>query len=89
MSVLQKNSYWTEYQVDQLCGAVIDNSQVGWVIGDTDVCSFYRGLLGDIADRTGNLKAVYDMVFEAKEDQKGNDWKELEAEQIIDEEFPF
>ena len=86
---LQKNSYWTEYQVDQLCGAVIDNSQVGWVIGDTDVCSFYRGLLGDIADRTGNLKAVYDMVFEAKEDQKGNDWKELEAEQIIDEELPF
>jgi hypothetical protein len=29
------------------------------------------------------------MVFEAKEDQKGNDWKELEAEQIIDEELPF
>jgi hypothetical protein len=86
---LQRNSYWTAYQVDQLCGAVIDNSQVGWVIGDADVCSFYRGLLEDIADRTGNLKAVYDMVFEAKEDQKGNDWKELEAERIIDEELPF
>ena len=86
---LQKNSYWSAHQVDELCRAVIDNSQVGWVIGDLDVCSFYRGLLADISDRTGNLKIVYDMVFEAEEDQRGNDWKELEAEKINDEELPF
>lgn len=86
---LQKNSYWSAHQVDELCRAVIDNSQVGWVIGDLDVCSFYRGLLADISDRTGHLKIVYDMVFEAEEDQRGNDWKELEAERINDEELPF
>ena len=86
---LQKNSYWSAHQVDELCRAVIDNSQVGWLIGDLDVCSFYRGLLADISDRTGHLKIVYDMVFEAEEDQRGNDWKELEAERINDEELPF
>ena len=59
------------------------------MIGDLDVCSFYRGLLADISDRTGHLKIVYDMVFEAEEDQRGYDWKELEAERINDEELPF
>lgn len=84
---LTRNNYWTARQVDELCRAVIDNSQVGWVIGDSDICSFYRCLLADITDRTGHLKTVYDMVFEAKEDQKGNNWKELEAEQVIGKEL--
>ena len=59
------------------------------MIGDLDVCSFYRGLLADIADRSGHLEIVYDMVFEAEEDQRGNDWKELEAERLSDEELSF
>ena len=59
------------------------------MIEDFDVCSFYRGLLTDISDRTGYLKTVYDMVFEAEEDQNGNDWKEHEAERMMDEELPF
>ena len=83
---LQKNSYWTAHQVDELCRAVVDNSQVGCVIGDLDVCSFYRGLLADITDRSGHLKNMFDMVFEAEEDQRGNDWKEPEAERISEEE---
>lgn len=85
---LQKNSYWTAHQVNELCRAVVDNSQVGWVIGDFDVCSFYRGLLADITDRSGHLKTVFDMVFGA-EDQRGNDWKEPEAERISEEQLPF
>ena len=86
---LKKNDYWTAHQIDELCRAVIENSQVGWVIGDSDVCSFYRGILADITDRSGNMNTVYDMVFEAEEDQRGNDWKELETERIIDKELPF
>lgn len=86
---LQKNSYWTAHQVDELCRAVVDNSQVGCVIGDLDVCSFYRGLLADITNRSGHLKNVFDMVFKAEEDQRGNDWKEPEAERISEEELPF
>ena len=86
---LQKNNYWTAHQVDELCRAVAENSQVGWLIGDIDVCSFYRGLLADITDRSGHLKIVFDMVFEAEEDQRGNDWKESEAERISEEELPF
>lgn len=35
------------------------------------------------------MKTVYDMLFEAEEDQQGNDWKEHEAERTNDEEFPF
>lgn len=86
---LQKNSCWTAHQVDELCRAVVDNSQVGWVIGDSDVCSFYRGLLADITDRSGHMKIVFDMVFEADENQRGIDWKEPEAERISEEELPF
>lgn len=65
---LQKNSYWTAHQIDELYRAVVDNSQVGCVITDSDVCSFYRSLLTDITDRTGYLKTVYDKIFEAEED---------------------
>ena len=86
---LQKNSYWTAHQVDELCRAVVENSQVGCVIGDLDVCSFYRGLLADITNRSGHLKNVFDMVFKAEEDQRGNDWKEPETERISEEELPF
>ena len=62
---------------------------MGWVITDPDVCSFYKGVLKDITDRTGHVSTVFDMVFEAKKDQEGNDWKEIEAEKLVDEELPF
>ena len=86
---LKRNSYWTAHQIDELCQAVVVNNQVGWVITDIDVCSFYRGLLADITDRTGYLKTVYDMLFETEEDQQGKDWKEHEAERTNNEEFLF
>ena len=86
---LRKNDYWTAHQIDELCKAVIENSQVGWVITDPYVCSFYKGVLVDITDRTGHVDTVFDMIFEAKKDQEGNDWKETEAEKLADEELPF
>ena len=70
-------------------GVTIMAASRSWVITDIDVCSFYRELLADITDRTGYLKTMYDMLFEAEEDQQGNDWKEHEAERTNDEEFPF
>ena len=63
---LAKNGYWTAHQIDKLCQAVVENNQVGWLIDDDDVCSFYKRLLADTTDRTGDLKTVYDMLFEAK-----------------------
>ena len=69
---LRRNDYWTDHQVDELCRAVIDNTQVVWLIGDDDVRSFYKGLLINITVRTGHLKTVSDMLFEAEEDYRGN-----------------
>ena len=86
---LQRNIYWTAHQIDKLCLAVVENNQVGWLIADDDVCSFYKRLLADTTDRTGDLKTVYNMLFEAEEDQRGNEWKEHEAERANDEELPF
>lgn len=86
---LQRNRYWTAHQIDKLCQAVVENNQVGWLVADDDVCSFYKRLLADTTDRTGDLKIVYDMLFEADEDQRGNEWKEHEAETANDEELPF
>ena len=65
---LQMNKNWTIHQIDELCRAVVVNHQVGWVIGDSDVHSFYRGLLVNITDRTGYINDVYDMVFKIEKD---------------------
>lgn len=86
---LARKGYWTAHQTVELCRAVDINTQVGWLIGDEDVCNFYKNLLADITDRTGCLKTVYDMLFEVEEDQRGNEWKEHELERINDEELPF
>lgn len=64
---LAKNDYWTAHQIDELCRAVEINTQVGWLIRDEDVRSFYKRLLINITVKTGHLKTVYDMLLEAED----------------------
>lgn len=86
---LRQNDYWSAYQIDALCSAVVENDQVGQLIWDDDVNAFYKLLVSDIISSTGNVKTVYDMLFEETEDMRGNEWKELEAERLADDELPF
>lgn len=41
---LSKHTDWSTRQVQDLCSAVIDNHQVGWILGDSDVLQFYKSL---------------------------------------------
>ena len=59
---LSKNDYWTAFQIDNLCRAVLENSQVGWIIQDEDLHSFYMKLLADISVFDGIIKEVWDIL---------------------------
>ena len=76
---LARNSYWTGFQIENLCRAAVDNSQVGMIINDDDVLRFYKRLLSSLVITDGLLKQVFEMLDDGEEDMKGNDWKELEA----------
>lgn len=76
---LSRNSYWTALQVEDLCRAAVDNSQVGMLINDDDVLRFYKRLLSGIVNIDEIIKQVIEMLDDGEEDMRGNDWKELEA----------
>lgn len=46
--MLKKYTGWTEQQVEKLCYALVNNSQVRWIIGDFDIYNFYHSLLSEI-----------------------------------------
>jgi hypothetical protein len=45
ISRLEKYSSWTPDQITELCRIAIDNNQVDWILGDSDVRTFYTTLL--------------------------------------------
>ncbi|MCD8380514.1 MAG: PIN domain-containing protein [Lachnospiraceae bacterium] len=48
---------WTEEQLEALCKAVVENSQVGNILGDIDVLRFYSGILSNV--NYGKLSDCY------------------------------
>lgn len=48
IAMLNKYTGWTEDQIEQLCNAVINNSQVGMIIYDRDLFEFYASLLSKL-----------------------------------------
>lgn len=48
IAMLNKYSGWTEPQIESICVALEDNSQVSWIFEDQDVFEFYHGLLSNI-----------------------------------------
>lgn len=50
IAMLNKYTGWSEQQVEKLCYALVNNSQVKWIIGDCDIFDFYHSLLSEIAD---------------------------------------
>ena len=45
---LNNYSGWSEPQIERLCEALIDNTQVNWILTDSDVWNFYLTLLSNI-----------------------------------------
>ena len=48
IAMLNKHTGWTESQIEDLCSAVENNAQVGWILGDLDVLDFYSKLLSRV-----------------------------------------
>lgn len=48
IAMLNKQTGWTDSQIEDLCATVEKNNQVGWILGDADVLSFYSSILSRI-----------------------------------------
>ena len=48
IAALNNYSGWTDSQIEDLCYAAESNSQVGWILGDLDVLTFYSNLLSKV-----------------------------------------
>ena len=45
---MNKHSGWTDAQIESICFAAENNTQVGWLLGDDDVFEFYSRLLSKV-----------------------------------------
>mgnify|MGYP001041588852 CR=1 FL=1 len=48
ISRLNRYSDWTETQIEGICNAVEENSQVKWIIDDPDIFNFYCNILSQV-----------------------------------------
>lgn len=68
IAMMDKHSGWTDSQIEAICAAAEENSQVNWILTDDDVLNFYAKLLskvkyGDLSDCA--TKRVMELIFEA------------------------
>lgn len=76
---LSDNKYWTAYQIENLCEAAVENSHLAEIFWEPDVLHFYKQLLNGLEITDGFVKVVHDMIKDAEQEARGNDWKENEA----------
>ncbi|MBP3836428.1 MAG: hypothetical protein J6E31_04990, partial [Pyramidobacter sp.] len=55
---------WSTQQIDDLCKAAIDNSQVLWILGDDDVLSFYKKLLSSTTAKSECIDELKSRISE-------------------------
>lgn len=48
IAMLSKHTGWTDTQIEALCAAAENNDQIGRIMGDIDVLSFYSSLLSKV-----------------------------------------
>lgn len=67
-------SDWTERQIQDMCSAAINNHQISWILSDTDIYEFYKGLIEkpsvkDSADQ--DISAIRKEIQELTSDMTG------------------
>ena len=67
VSKLKLNNKWTADQIDALCRAAVENSQVRWILGDKEIFGFYKELIEGVTDKTGYVLSVYDRLLKQEE----------------------
>lgn len=59
---LDKLSDWSSEQIDSICSAAMNNSQVAWIIGDDDVLNFYKKLLSSVQESSEYTSGVWSQI---------------------------
>lgn len=65
---LNNYSGWTDSQIDKLCSALVNNTQVQWIITDLDVLKFYLTILANVdMDKlsNGNIQQATDIILKS------------------------
>ncbi len=77
---LSKYSDWSAQQIEELCAAAVDNSQICLIFDDEDVLAFYQGLLNSETGKNSsgkNVSTVKSMIADAlfpKGESDNEDW---------------
>ena len=67
---MSKYSDWSAAQIDEICSAALENSQVGWILGDDDVHDFYEKLLNNTKAESQNITEVKAMLVAPEEEEE-------------------
>lgn len=83
IAMMSKHSGWTDSQIENICSAAENNTQVGWLLGDDDVFEFYGRLLSkvkyeDLPD--GAIKNVIKSISDISADKQAQAYEDAKAE---------
>lgn len=73
IGAMNKYSNWTTEQIEDICLAAEDNTQVKWVLEDDDVFKFYTKLLANITpydDKDSSIVKVAEQLKSIERDQR-------------------
>lgn len=72
IAMLRKHTGWTETQIEDICDAAENNSQVNWILEDNDVKEFYYSILSCVNYNSLNASATKRIIdfYEEKRVQK-------------------
>ena len=76
IAMLNKYTGWTDSQIEEICAAAEKNSQVGWILGDFDVLTFYSKLLSNIKYEQlsdCSTKRIMESVFNLTKENKNEE----------------
>lgn len=79
ISMLDKFEWFSESQVNEMATAALSNTQINWILGDSDVFAFFSNLVDEYKDKI-NPDTAEALVAELARNQ---------AAQVDDDEIPF
>lgn len=86
IALMSKQNGWTEAQIEDICSAAENNSQVGWLLADTDVFEFYSFLLSkfeyDVLPNSATKRIMGSLVIiSADIEERAQAYEDAKAEE--------
>lgn len=92
VAMLKMFSGWTEDQIEQLCSAAESNTQISWILKDSDVLDFYNHILA--GKNTESLpdsatKRVFKRLCDSAGGQDGQNEAEADIAETLEEYYEY